>query len=307
MKWIHYFLIGLIALSLTACLESTTKKGTVGVERQQLLTISSNEMKQGAEKAYAEVIAEAKKKKTLNPDIKQLKRVREIANRLIPKTTAFRTDAPNWKWEVNVIQSDQLNAWCMPGGKIAFYTGIIEKLNLTDDEIAAIMGHEIAHALREHGRERASQAQIQGVGLAILGELAGIKGQALDLTSMVMNVTLTLPNSREHETEADRMGVELAARAGYDPIAAVNVWQKMAKMSKDAPPEILSTHPSNETRIKDLRNYTKKVQHLYDASKKACTDQCINHNLPRLAYMLQPDLVNFHSLLRHVQQKEEKS
>ena len=259
----------LSTLTLGACVSQTTQKGAVGVDRQQLLIVSEKDMQAGAVKAYAEVIDEAKKNKTLNPDAKQTQRVRDIANRLTPKTSAFRTDAPGWAWEVNVIQSDQLNAWCMPGGKIAFYTAIIEKLSLTDDEIAAIMGHEIAHALREHGRERASQAQIQSYGLAALSLATGIQGPTLDLASMAMNVTLTLPNSREHETEADRMGVELAARAGYNPEAAVHVWEKMSKLSKDAPPEILSTHPSNESRIKDLKVYSQKVMGLYQATQKS--------------------------------------
>ncbi|HHT00324.1 MAG TPA: M48 family peptidase, partial [Thiomicrospira sp.] len=187
---------------------------------------------------------------------------------LIPQTAVFRKDAPRWKWEINLIKSEQLNAWCMPGGKIAFYTGIINKLKLSDAEIAAIMGHEMAHALREHGRERASQAQLTQVGMAALQIFTGVQGPLLDATAMALEVTLTLPNSRTHETEADRMGVELAARAGYNPYAAVNVWQKMSKMSKGAPPEILSTHPAHSTRIKDLKKYAQRVEPLYLKSKR---------------------------------------
>jgi len=256
-------------LSLTACMQSSTKKGTVGVDRQQIMTVSSSEMTKGAIKAYGQVLADAKKKGNLNPSQKQLKQLRNIANRLIPHTSVFRKDAPKWKWEVNVIKSKQLNAWCMPGGKIAFYTGIIEKLNLTDGEIAAIMGHEIAHALREHGRERASQAQMQNVGLAVLGAFTGVGNVGMGAAATVMNVTLSLPNSRKHEIEADRMGVELAARAGYNPYDAVTVWQKMKKISKGSgPAEFLSTHPSNSSRIKDLKKYAKRVNHLYLVAKK---------------------------------------
>lgn len=262
------FIVTITALTLTSCMQSTTKKSSVGVDRQQIMTVSSSEMKKGAVKAYSQVLAEAKKKGNLNPSKKQLKLVRNIANRLTPHTKFFRKDAPKWKWEVNVIKSKQLNAWCMPGGKIAFYTGIIEKLNLTDGEIAAIMGHEIAHALREHGRERASQAQMQNVGLAVLGALTGVGNVGMGAAATVMNVTLTLPNSREHEIEADRMGVELSARAGYNPYDAVRVWQKMKKISKGGQPEFLSTHPSNSSRIKDLKKYAKRVNHLYLAAKK---------------------------------------
>jgi len=269
MRWIKYGFILVASLSLTACFTQTTKKSTVGVERSQIMTVSSKEMKKGADQAYKEVLSEAKKKGNLNPDANQLKRVRDIANRLIPHTSVYRKDAPKWDWQVNVIKSNQLNAWCMPGGKIAFYTGIIDKLALTDGEIAAIMGHEIAHALREHGRERASQAQMQGVGLQLLGSLAGLSTSSMDMAAMAMQVTLTLPNSRAHETEADRMGVELSARAGFNPYDAVNVWEKMAKMSGGSQPEILSTHPSNKSRIKDLKKYSRKVEHLYQAAKQS--------------------------------------
>ena len=196
-------------------------------------------------------------------------RVRAIADRLIPQVGVFREDARNWDWQVNVLQSDEVNAWAMPGGKIAFYSGIINRLELTDPEIAAIMGHEIAHALREHSRERASGQAVTGLltqGGALIGtvlsgyDLTGLSGPA----QMAAQLTFGLPNSRLHETEADRMGVELAARAGYDPRAAISVWQKMAKLSGgDSGPAFLSTHPSNEERITDLQDYSQRVIGLY--------------------------------------------
>ena len=258
-------------LGLVGCTSTSTKQGTVGIKREQLLLISASEMTQGAQIAYNAVLKEAKTAKKLNTNSAMVKRVRGIANRIIPQTAVFRADAPKWAWEVNVLESDQLNAWCMPGGKIAFYTGIINKLKLTDAEIAAIMGHEIAHALREHGRERASEQTLTQVGLSALSIFTGVQGPALDAASMALQVTLTLPNSRTHEIEADRMGVELAARAGYNPYAAVNVWKKMDKESKGGrPPEILSTHPSHSNRIKDLTKYAKRVEPLFQkAHKKA--------------------------------------
>lgn len=268
-KVFRFILIFVVTFSFSSCTSQSTKKGTVGVERKQMLLVSENEMNQGAENAYDEILKKAEKEKKLNTDPKELKRLTTIADRLVPQTKIFREDAPNWQWEVNLIQSDQLNAWCMPGGKIAFYTAIIDKLQLTDDEIAAIMGHEIAHALRQHGRERASQAMLGQAGLTIVSIVTGAPGYAMDASSMVMNVTFILPNSRTHETEADRIGVELSARAGYNPYAAVNVWKKMAKLSEDAPPEILSTHPSHDTRIDDLKNYAKKVEPLYKNAIKA--------------------------------------
>lgn len=262
------FVISLTGLILlTSCTSTVTKKGTVGVERSQMMLVSESEMAHGAVKAYAEVLAKAKKEHKLNNNPAELKRLRAIANRLIPQTKIFRDDAPKWNWQVNLIQSDELNAWCMPGGKIAFYSAIIDKLHLTDAEIAAIMGHEISHALREHGRERASEAMVGQAGLTALSLITGIQGPALDASNMVMQATFILPNSRTHEQEADRMGVELAARAGYDPYAAVKVWQKMNEISKGAPPEILSTHPSNASRIKDLKHYAKLVEPLYLKAK----------------------------------------
>ena len=205
----------------------------------------------------------------LNADAQMTQRVRGIAQRMIPVTGAFRTDAPSWKWEVNVLQSDELNAWCMPGGKIAFYSGIITKLQLTDDEIAAIMGHEIAHALREHARERASEQQAAGIVIGLGAALLGAGQLGADLGQGAYKVAVGMPNSRAHETEADRIGVELAARAGYDPRAAASLWQKMAKASgSGGPPQWLSTHPSAASRQQDLGTYAARVMPLYEQAKK---------------------------------------
>lgn len=245
----------------------TTQPGAVGVDRQQSMLLSSKEVNQSAAGAYRQVLADASKKDQLNRDAALLARVRGVSQRLIPQTSVFRPDAPGWDWEVNLISSKELNAWCMPGGKIAFYTGLIEKLKLTDDEIAAVMGHEIAHALREHGRERASKAMAQGIALSILGAVAGVSRGGMDLTQLVLDVTLNLPNSRENETEADRIGVELAARAGYDPRAAVHVWEKMAQAADGQTPEILSTHPAPTTRIADLKVYAARVMPLYEQAR----------------------------------------
>jgi predicted Zn-dependent protease len=256
--------------ALAACQSvQTTQPGTVGVDRKQSMMLSTKEVNASAANAYREVLAGAAKKDQVNRDPAMLERIRRVSRRLIPHTAAFRPDAPSWDWEVNLISSKELNAWCMPGGKIAFYTGLIEKLELTDDQIAAIMGHEIAHALREHGRERASQAMAQGLALSILGAVAGVSRGGMDLTQLVLNVTLNLPNSREHETEADRIGVELAARGGYDPRAAVTVWQKMSALADGAPPEILSTHPAPTTRIADLKVYAERVMPLYRKAASA--------------------------------------
>ena len=257
-----------VAVVMLAGCTTTTEKGTVGVERSQFLLVSSAEMDQSAALAYQKVLEEQSPKGNVNRDAQQVERVRAIARRIIPQTGVFRKDAPGWKWEVNVLTSPEINAWCMPGGKIAVYTGILEKLGSTDDEIAAVMGHEISHALREHGRERASQQLATGVGASAVGAVLGIGQSGADLAGLVGQVTFLLPYSRIHETEADRMGVELAARAGYDPRAAITLWQKMAKISGGGgPPALLSSHPSNEDRIKDLGVFSQRVLPLYEQAR----------------------------------------
>ena len=267
--------IAALAVVWLAACSTTTEQGAVGVERKQLLLVSSAEMDQAASAAYQNVLKEQTPKGNVNKDPQQTERVRGIAKRLIPQTAVFRKDAPEWKWEVNVLTSPEVNAWCMPGGKIAVYTGIIEKLSITDDELAAVMGHEISHALREHGRERASQQAATGVGASLAGVVADIflpgSGQlATAGAGAAGQLAYNLPYSRLQETEADRMGVELAARAGYDPRAAIALWQKMAKLSSGgAPPPILSTHPSNDTRIKDLEVFAQRVLPLYEQARAA--------------------------------------
>src|SRR5258708_37224037 len=182
MKRAHWIFVS-AALALGAGGESVdrTRQGAVGVERHQRMLVSSEQMNQGAEKAYADILSQAKAKNALNTDAAAVERVRAIANRLIPQTAAFRDDAPKWKWETNVLSTGDVNAWCMPGGKIAVYTGLIQKLNPTDDELAAVMGHEMAHALREHSREQASQQMAEGLGLSVLGAVTGMGDAALNL------------------------------------------------------------------------------------------------------------------------------
>ncbi|HJQ62375.1 MAG TPA: M48 family metallopeptidase [Burkholderiales bacterium] len=256
-------------LSLPACeTVQTTQAGAVGVDRKQAMLVSSDQVNSAAVSAYKQTMQTASQKGALNRNPAQVQRVRSITQRLIPATGAFRSDAPGWKWEVNVVSSPEVNAWCMPGGKIAVYTGIIEKLNLTDDELAAIIGHEIAHALREHGRERASQQMGQGLAVGVVGAALGLGGLGQDLASLVADVTFGLPYSRQFEREADRIGVELAARGGFDPRAAITLWQKMAKLGGGGTPQFLSTHPSDESRIQDLQEYSQRVMPLYQAARR---------------------------------------
>ena len=268
----------LIALTVSAGLlggcqtVETTKEGAVGVDRQQRMMVSEQDVNAAAQKQYAAMMAEAQKKNALDRDAAQVQRVKAITSRLVPQTAVFRPDAQKWAWEVHVLTLNDVNAWCMPGGKMAVYSGLIEKLQATDDELAAVMGHEISHALREHSRESISRQMATQTAVGIAGALFGVGELGQGLGNMVADVTLNLPNSRTNEVEADRIGVELAARAGYNPEAAITLWQKMAKLNSGGqPPKWLSTHPANEDRIKDLQVYAAKVMPLYQAAKASPT------------------------------------
>lgn len=264
----------LVGVFVAGCATTrTTSGGVVGVDREQTMLVSSAELNRAAEKAYKETIHEAQTKNLLNRDATQVQRIRAIASRLIRVTSAFRADAPGWHWEVNVISSKELNAWCMPGGKVAVYTGLMERLALSDDELAAVIGHEIAHALREHGREKAGQAAgvsvAAAIGGAIIGSYYGVDpGLGQNVLGAAGELAFMRPNSRGMEQEADRIGVELAARAGYDPHAAIALWGKMARASGGGTLPWLSTHPSHDSRIADLRVYADRVQPLYLAAKR---------------------------------------
>ena len=238
----------------------------VGERSRVAQLVPAEQIERSAAKQYDQLLREAASKRALAPpDHPQLQRLRAIAQRLIPNATRFNERAPQWKWEVNLIGSKQVNAFCMPGGKIAFFSGIIDTLKLTDDEIATVMGHEIAHALREHGRERAAKSTIaQGVtiGASVLSQIMGYGDLGGQLASAGAQLTL-LSFSRGDETEADIVGMDLAARAGFDPRAGVVLWEKMAAASKGQPPQWLSTHPSHGSRIAEIRKNLDKTLPLY--------------------------------------------
>ncbi len=255
--------------SLVACQTvQTTQSGVVGVDRKQRMMVPAEQIEQASQQAYAKLMAEARAKGTLNRDASQVARVNNIANRLIPQTATFRPNAGAWRWEVNVVSAPEVNAWVMPGGKMAIYTGLIEKLNLSDDELAAVIGHEMAHALREHSRERASEQAVAGLGMSVLAAATGIGDLGQRGMEFAYQGLLGLPNSRRHETEADRIGVEIAARAGYNPQAAVTLWQKMGQQGGGGPPKFLSTHPPREDRLSDLTSYAQKVMPLYEQARR---------------------------------------
>ncbi|WP_156970603.1 M48 family metallopeptidase [Andreprevotia chitinilytica] len=268
----HWLFTATLGLALFGCQQvSTTGTGTTNVARKQSMSmlLSEQQVEQMSVQSYQEELQKAQAQGILNTNAAMTTRVRGIANRLIPQTAVFRPDAVNWKWEVNVENSPTLNAYCMAGGKIMFYSGIITQLKLTDDEIAQIMGHEISHALREHSRERMSEAYNKQLAMQGLSLLTGGKyDNYMGMADQLVQVGYTLPNSRTHESEADMMGLELAARAGYNPQASVTLWQKMAAASQGQPPMFLSTHPSNETRIRDLQAKIPVVMPLYEDAAK---------------------------------------
>ncbi len=263
----RYFCTVLLLALIAAC-STTTQPGSIGVNRSQFLLVSAATVEKMAADSYVAQNKKAKAAGHLLESGPEYERLRSIAQRLIRQTPVFRSDALRWSWQISLIDEATLNASCAPGGKITFYTGIIRQLALNDDEIAAVMGHEIAHALREHGREKVSESLGQqfAVRLALAG--AGINSDPTGLSDQVATVLFTLPNSREKETEADHIGLELMARAGYDPAAAISVWRKMSAASQGQPPQFLSTHPSHSSRIDDLTALQPVVQPLYAASKR---------------------------------------
>ena len=231
--------------------------------------VPAGTLEKSAAQQYRQMLAEAQAQGALAPpNHPQLQRLRAIAQRLVPHAPQWNERAPDWKWEVNLIGSKQINAFVMPGGKIVFYTGIIDQLKLTDDEIAMIMGHEMAHALREHARERLAKSQATGLGLSLGAQLLGLG----DMGNMAANLgtqLLTLQYSRSDESEADLVGLEIAARAGYDPKAAITLWQKMgAATGNKGGLGFLSTHPSGPNRIKELEANLPKVDKLYRQARK---------------------------------------
>lgn len=221
-KIFRYIAAIAIAGVLQGC-ASTTESGAIGLQRSQLLLVSSESLNAQAAEGFQKLTADAQSKKKLNTNAKQTQRVRKIGQDLIAQTPVFRADAKDWAWEIHVFHSDQINAFCAPGGKIGIYTGIINRLELTDDELAAVMGHEIAHALREHSREKASQQAVSNLLTSTVSAATGVNGSLLDMGAQMM---VHLPNSRGMELESDIIGLELMARAGYNPSNAPRLWKK---------------------------------------------------------------------------------
>ncbi|KQV97582.1 M48 family metallopeptidase [Rhizobacter sp. Root1221] len=260
---------GLLAAGALAAVPALAREGVDVGERSQFSKLASAEqVETAAVQNYTQLKQEARQKSALLPDSDpQVVRLRAIAERLIPFSYEWNPRARDWKWEINVLASKQVNAFCMPGGKIAFFTGILQQLQLNDDEVSMVMGHEIAHALREHARERMGKTMATQGAISLGAALLGLGNNARVVADMGGQL-LSLRFGREDESEADLVGMELSARAGYDPRAGVSLWQKMGEASKGAPPQFLSTHPSGPTRIKDIQRALPQVQPLYARAPK---------------------------------------
>jgi predicted Zn-dependent protease len=235
--------------------------------------VSAQQIEQAATQQYRQMLQQASNQKALGPkDHPQVVRLRAIAQRIIPYTHECNPASKNWKWEVNLLGSQELNAFCMPGGKIAFYYGILSKLQLDDDEVATIMGHEAAHALLEHAREQ--MGKNAGTSLLLRGgaALLGL-GSVGDFAAQMGSQVLSLTYSRDDESEADALGLVMSARAGYDPHAGVSLWKKMmAASGGSSPPKFLSTHPPSADRIKAIEGRLPRVLPMYEAAGKPTRD-----------------------------------
>ena len=269
LRTVAAFYLGLLLMTLGGC-ETTTTGSNVGADRSQLLLVSSVQLDQMAVQAYSKLKTDSTTKGVLNNDQGMLKRVRAVSSRLQAQTGVFRKDAPGWQWEVNVISSDALNAFCMPGGKIMVYSGLIKNLNLTDSELAIVLGHEIAHALREHSREQVSQAMAAQTVIEIGSTMLGVGDAGASIASTGYQALVATRFSRDHESEADRIGLELTARAGYDPRAGITLWQKMISANQGGrPPEFLSSHPAEASRVRDIEKLLPTVMPLYEAAPRS--------------------------------------
>lgn len=250
--------LAVLAVVLVACATSPTG-------RRQLMLVSSDQAISASRSAYVEQMRAFDEKGLISDDKAVVNRVNEITGRLIAQATEMRPGTSDWEWSVEVIDDPKtVNAWCMAGGRMAIYTGLIEQTKATDDEIAQVMGHEIAHALADHTAERMSVAMATSVGALAVG-IATKDDRVMTGASAAALLAINLPNSRASETEADRIGIELAAKAGYDPRAAASLWKKMGEVGGGGPPQFLSTHPAPGNRQQTLAKLAPQMMAYYEA------------------------------------------
>lgn len=301
--WLRGLIVGVVAMVTMAGCATNAITG-----RSQLMIVSEESAIARSSGMYSSLIGDLAESGKLSTDSAQIARVKDITDRLISQAVTYRPQAKNWQWSVNVIDDpENVNAFCMAGGKMAVYSGLIEKLHTTDDELAQVMGHEISHALASHTAEKLS-VQMAGE-LAVVAATATANPQnqqaVHDVSALAAIALINLPNSRTVEYEADKIGVELAAKAGYDPHAAVTLWDKMAKLSGGSTRfDFLSTHPSSPNRLEVLAELEKSMAPLYAAGKanrmqppKAWSTVATNLSVPGNASSAIPDTGN--SLTAH--------
>jgi predicted Zn-dependent protease len=257
-----YSILLFCAVLLSACATSPTG-------RRQLMIVSEDSAIAASKQAYVEMLRPYAQQGKIDNDSALKKRVNRITGRLIAQAIKMRPDTRNWEWSIKIIdEPETVNAWAMAGGKMALYSGLVEKIKPSDDELAQVLGHEIAHALAKHSAEKMSVAMASSIGVAAVGVAADRKGLALTGAALAAALAVQKPNSRAAESEADRIGIELAAKAGYDPRAAITLWQKMAEVGGKGPPEFLSTHPSPVNREKKLAEYVPEMMPYYEQKGK---------------------------------------
>ena len=258
----RYSIFLICILLLVACATSPTG-------RRQLMIVSEDRAIAASKQAYVEMLKPYEQKGKIDNDPALKDRVYRITGRLIAQAIKVRPETKNWEWSIKIIDDPEtVNAWAMAGGKMALYTGLVEKVKPSDDELAQVLGHEIAHALAKHSAEKMSVAMASTIGVMAVGVAADRKGLALTGAALAAALAVQMPNSRSAETEADRIGIELAAKAGYDPRAAVTLWQKMAKVGGKGPPEFLSTHPAPANREKRLGELVPEMMPYYEEKGK---------------------------------------
>jgi len=252
-------------LAFLLCMTLIVACATSPTGRRQLMIVSEESAISASKEAYVEMLKPYAKKGKIDNDPALKKRVYNITGRLIAQAIKMRPETKDWEWSIKIIDDPEtVNAWAMAGGKMALYTGLVDKVKPTDDELAQVLGHEIAHALAKHSAEKMSVAMASSIGVLAVGVAADNKGLALSGAALAAALAVQKPNSRAAESEADRIGIELAAKAGYDPRAAITLWQKMAKVGGKGPPEFLSTHPSPANREKKLAEYVPEMMPYYE-------------------------------------------
>jgi len=263
-----------VHITFLVCLTLMVGCATSPTGRRQLMIVSEDSAIAASKQAYVEMLKPYEQQGKIDNNQALKDRVYKITGRLIPQAIKMRPETKNWEWSIKIIDDPKtVNAWAMAGGKMALYSGLVTQLNATDDELAQVLGHEIAHALAKHSAEKMSVAMASTIGVAAVGVAADRKGLALTGAALAAALAVQKPNSRAAESEADRIGIELAAKAGYDPRAAITLWQKMAKVGGKGPPEFLSTHPSPENREKKLAEFVPQMMPYYEQKGQRPTYQ----------------------------------